>query len=41
MSEPFTSTSAAGSALAGASLYGILTGTDYGVVFGAFERGRL
>ncbi|MFJ5503834.1 phage holin family protein [Pectobacterium carotovorum] len=36
MSEPFTSTGAAGSALAGASLYGILTGTDYGVVFGAF-----
>ncbi|WP_313412232.1 phage holin family protein, partial [Atlantibacter hermannii] len=36
MSEPFSGTAAAGSALTGASIYGLLTGTDYGVVFGAF-----
>ncbi|WP_333895500.1 putative holin, partial [Atlantibacter hermannii] len=36
MSEPFSGTVAAGSALTGASIYGLLTGTDYGVVFGAF-----
>ncbi|BDH46409.1 membrane protein [Salmonella enterica subsp. enterica serovar Choleraesuis] len=36
MSEPITSTTLAGSALTGASIYGLFTGTDYGVVFGAF-----
>ncbi|MCT4701207.1 phage holin family protein [Enterobacteriaceae bacterium H20N1] len=36
MSEPLSGTVAAASALTGASLYGLLTGTDYGVVFGAF-----
>lgn len=36
MSEPITSTGIAGVALAGVSLYGMLTSTDYGVVFGAF-----
>lgn len=36
MSDPITSSGVAGSALAGASIYGLLTGTDYGVVFGAF-----
>ncbi|MDF3830250.1 phage holin family protein [Pseudocitrobacter sp. 2023EL-00150] len=36
MSEPITSLGVAGGALAGASLYGLLTGTDYGIVFGAF-----
>ncbi len=36
MSEPITSTTAAGIALAGASIYGLLTGTEFGVVFGAF-----
>ncbi|KGT87228.1 membrane protein [Erwinia typographi] len=36
MSEPVSGTVAAGSALTGASLFGLLTGTDYGVVFGAF-----
>ncbi|MFO3841085.1 phage holin family protein [Klebsiella grimontii] len=36
MSEPITGTGLAGGALTGASLYGLLTGTDYGVVFGAF-----
>ena len=36
MSEPITGTGLAGGALAGASVYGLLTGTDYGVVFGAF-----
>ena len=36
MSDPITSSGVAGSALTGASIYGLLTGTDYGVVFGAF-----
>lgn len=36
MSEPITGTGLAGGALTGASVYGLLTGTDYGVVFGAF-----
>lgn len=36
MSEPVSGSAAAASALTGASLYGLLTGTDYGVVFGAF-----
>ena len=35
MSEPITGTGLAGGALTGASVYGLLTGTDYGVVFGA------
>ncbi|MDF7681901.1 phage holin family protein [Enterobacteriaceae bacterium ESL0689] len=36
MSDPVSGTTLAGGALTGASLYGLLTGTDYGVVFGAF-----
>ncbi len=36
MSEPVSGTVAATGALTGASLYGFLSGTDYGVVFGAF-----
>ena len=36
MSEPLSGSVAAASALTGASIYGLLTGTDYGVVFGAF-----
>ncbi len=36
MSEPLSGSAAAASALTGVSLYGLLTGTDYGVVFGAF-----
>lgn len=36
MSAPFSGTGLAGLALTGASVYGLLTGTDYGVVFGAF-----
>ena len=36
MSEPVSGSVAAASALTGASIYGLLTGTDYGVVFGAF-----
>ena len=36
MSDPITSSGVAGSALTGASIYGLLNGTDYGVVFGAF-----
>ena len=36
MSEPVSGSVIAGSALTGASIYGLLTGTDYGVVFGAF-----
>lgn len=36
MSDPITSTGVAGGALTGASIYGLLTGTDYGIVFGAF-----
>lgn len=36
MSDPVSSTGVAGGALTGASVYGLLTGTDYGVVFGAF-----
>ncbi len=36
MSNPFSGTGLAGLALTGASVYGLLTGTDYGVVFGAF-----
>lgn len=36
MSDPVSGTLMAGFALTGASIYGMLTGTDYGVVFGAF-----
>lgn len=32
MSDPFSGTGLAGLALTGASVYGLLTGTDYGVV---------
>jgi len=35
MSEPVSRSVAAASALTGACLYGLLTGTDYGGVFGA------
>ncbi len=36
MSDPISGTGLTGGALTGASVYGLLTGTDYGVVFGAF-----
>ncbi|AXW97956.2 phage holin family protein [Cronobacter sakazakii] len=36
MSEPVSGTISAGAALTGVSIYGLLTGTDYGVIFGAF-----
>lgn len=36
MSESVSGSAAAASALTGASLYGLLTGTDYSVAFGAF-----
>jgi len=36
MSEPLSGAVAAASALTGASLYVLLTGIDYGVMFGAF-----
>lgn len=36
MSEPISGTGAATAALTGVSLYGLLTGADYGVLFGAF-----
>ncbi len=36
MSESVSGSAAASCALTGASLYGLLTGTDYSVVFGAF-----
>ncbi|ALX78128.1 phage holin family protein [Cronobacter sakazakii] len=36
MSDPVSGTVATGAALTGASIYGLLTGTDYGVIFGAF-----
>ena len=36
MSDPVSSTALTGVALTGASVYGLLTGYDYGVVFGAF-----
>ena len=36
MSEPISGTGAAATALTGVSLYGLLTGADYGVLFGAF-----
>ncbi|HCR3980621.1 TPA: phage holin family protein [Kluyvera ascorbata] len=36
MSDPVSGTGVAGGVLTGASVYGMLTGTDYGVVFGAF-----
>ncbi len=36
MSDPISGTGFAGVALTGASVYGLLTGTDYGVVFGSF-----
>lgn len=36
MSEPLSGTGAAATALTGVSLYGLLTGADYGVLFGAF-----
>lgn len=32
MSDPISGTGLAGGALTGASVYGLLTGTDYGVV---------
>ncbi|MGM7459068.1 putative holin, partial [Escherichia albertii] len=36
MSDPISGTGLAAGVLTGASVYGLLTGTDYGVVFGAF-----
>lgn len=36
MSDPITGSGVAGVALTSASIYGLLTGTDYGIVFGAF-----
>ncbi|EKY0025025.1 phage holin family protein, partial [Citrobacter freundii] len=36
MSDPISGTGLAGGILTGASVYGFLSGTDYGVVFGAF-----
>ena len=36
MSDPISGSGLAGGVLTGASIYGLLTGTDYGVVFGAF-----
>lgn len=36
MSDPVSGTGLAGGVLTGASVYGFLSGTDYGVVFGAF-----
>lgn len=36
MSDPVSGTAVAGIALTGASIYGLFTSTDYGVVFGAF-----
>lgn len=36
MSDPISGTGLTGGALTGASVYGLLTGTDYGVVFGSF-----
>ncbi|CAK7066872.1 MAG: hypothetical protein CITR_02965 [Citrobacter freundii] len=38
MSDPISGTGLAGGVLTGASVYELLTGTDYGVVFGAFIR---
>jgi hypothetical protein len=39
MSDPISGTGLAGGVLTGASVYGFVSGTDYGVVFGAFVRG--
>ena len=36
MSDPVTGTTVAAGGLMGASLFGLATGIDYGVVFGAF-----
>lgn len=36
MPDPISGTGLAGGVLTGASVYELLTGTDYGVVFGAF-----
>ena len=36
MSDPVSGATMAGGALTGASIFGLFTGTDYGVVFGAF-----
>ena len=36
MSDPISGTGLAGGVLTGASVYGFLSGTGYGVVFGAF-----
>ncbi|MEQ3380118.1 phage holin family protein [Citrobacter portucalensis] len=36
MSDPIFGTGLAGGILTGASVYGFVSGTDYGVVFGAF-----
>lgn len=36
MSDPISGTGLAGGVLTGVSIYGLFTGTDYGVVFGAF-----
>lgn len=36
MSDPVTGTTIAAGGLMGASLFGLATGIDYGVVFGAF-----
>ncbi len=34
MSDPISGTGLAGGVLTGVSIYGLFTGTDYGVVFG-------
>ncbi len=36
MSDPFSGTTVAAGGLMGASMFGLATGIDYGVVFGAF-----
>jgi hypothetical protein len=36
MSDPVSGTSVAAGGLMGASMFGLATGIDYGVVFGAF-----
>ena len=37
--EPISGTAVASAGLAGASVFGLATGIDYGVVFGAFAGG--
>ena len=39
MSDPISGTGLAGGALTGASVYGLLTGTDYGVCIWRICRG--